>query len=288
MSLRIAILAGIIASLPCLSARAESAEKAEPAMRVLKTAEGIRFGLFGERPPAPAPTLFVFALDVDDMAKHAVYSQTGRGLADHGWLYVALDPPCHGEDQRKGEPAALAGWAHRVKNGQDLMAPFTKRCVQVLDHLVRERYADPKRVAVCGTSRGGFCALHFAAAEPRVLAVTCVSPVTNLLALSEFSGVTEMQVRPFNAAQLVDKLAGRAVWLSIGNDDSRVGTDDCIALARQLVATARRRQPDRRVVPVELVVGPADGHHGLADAYALATRFVLQQVPKAASSAARD
>ncbi len=256
-------------------------------MRVLKTPDGTRFGMFGEKPSSPAATLFVFAVGVDDMPK-SVYIETGRQLAEQGWLYVTLDPPCHGDDQPKGEPAALSGWAHRVKNGQELMAPFTKRCSQVLDYLVREGYTDANRVAACGTSRGGFCALHFAAAEPRVLAVTCVSPVTNLLVLEEFAGLTERQVRPLNALQLADKLAGRAVLLSIGNDDPRVGTDDCIAVARRLVSTARQRQPDRRVVPVELVVAPADGHHAVDDAYTLAGRFVLKQFPKPIAPAARN
>jgi dienelactone hydrolase len=278
-ALKVACSALVLVACLGLSALAAVTDPAQPAMRVLKTPQGTRFGLFGEKPSTPAPTLFVFAVGVDDMPK-SVYTETGRQLAEHGWLYVAIDPPCHGDDQPKGEPAALSGWAHRVKIGQELMTPFTKRCTQVLDYLVREGYTDPKRVAACGTSRGGFCALHFAAAEPRVLAVACVSPVTNLLALEEFSGLTEKQVQPLNALQLSDKLAGRAVWLSIGNADPRVGTDDCIALARRLTSTARQRQRDRRVVPVELVVGPADGHHAVDDAYTLAAQFVLKQLPK--------
>ncbi|GIT31209.1 MAG: hypothetical protein Ct9H300mP1_32550 [Planctomycetaceae bacterium] len=84
-------------------------------------------------------------------------------LARHGWLYVTLDPPCHGRDAKKGEPAALSGWAHRVKNGEDLVGPFTKRCRDVLDWLIARKYTDPDRIAAGGTSRGGFCALHFAA-----------------------------------------------------------------------------------------------------------------------------
>jgi dienelactone hydrolase len=145
-----------------------------------------------------------------------------------------------------------------------------------LDFLVAEGYTDPQRVAACGTSRGGFCALHFAAAEPRVRAVACISPVTNLLALREFAGVTEERARSVNVADLAEKLAGRAVWLGIGNDDQRVGTDECIATARRLVEAARARQPNA-VVPVELVVGPSDGHRAIDDAYTRAAQFVLEQ-----------
>ena len=67
-------------------------------MRVLQTDNGTRFGLFGERKKTSSPTFFVFATSVDDMNKYEVYSETGRELAKQGWLYVTLDPPCHGRD----------------------------------------------------------------------------------------------------------------------------------------------------------------------------------------------
>ena len=208
-------------------------------MRVLQTDNGTRFGLFGERTKTPAPTFFVFATSVDDMARHAVYSETGRELARHGWLYVTLDPPCHGHDAKKGEPATLSGWAHRVKNGADLMKPFVKRCRDVLDWLIAEKYTDPDRIAAGGTSRGGFCALHFSAAEPRVKAIVCVSPVTNPLVLREFAGLQADQTAGIDARSLADKLAGRPIWISIGNHDERVGTDDCIATCRRFAAASR-------------------------------------------------
>jgi dienelactone hydrolase len=252
-------------------------EDAPPEMHVMHTPGKTRFGLFGKRPVAPAPTLFVLAGGVDDMGKQPIYSETGRHLAKHGWLYVTVDIPCHGNDRRSGEPDGLPGWAHRIKAGQDLISPFTKRCTEVLDFLVAEGYTDPKQVAACGTSRGGFCALHLAAAEPRVRAVTCISPVTDLLVLREFAGLKPQQFETLNVVSLADKLAGRAIWLSIGNHDERVGTDECIAAARRLVAEMRRRHPDIKTVPVELVVSPADGHHAIDNAYGLAADFVRKQ-----------
>lgn len=255
-----------------------------PLMRLMATPGGTKFGLFGEKPAAPAPTLFIFATAIDGMGKEPenLYTSTGRAVARQGWMYVVLDPPCHGEDRKPGEPDALSGWAHRVKQGDDLMGPFARRCSDVLNFLVAERYADPERIAASGTSRGGFCALHFAAAEPRVRAVAAVSPVTNPLALSEFAGVTREQVQHIHYDALVDRLAGRAVWLSIGNDDARVDTGDCVALARKLVDATRRLKPEMKVVPVELIVGPSLGHRAIDDAYGLEAIFLLKQFPPAA------
>ncbi|MBC7820918.1 MAG: prolyl oligopeptidase family serine peptidase [Planctomycetaceae bacterium] len=255
---------------------AEDAKVPFPPMRLLKTADGTHFGLFSEKPAAPAATLFIFATGIDEMGNDPTryYTVTGRELAKDGWVYVVLDPPCHGYDRKEGEPAALMGWAHRVKAGQDLMEPFVKRCVAVLDHLIAEGYTDPDRVAASGTSRGGFCALHFAAGDPRVRAVTGVSPVTNPLALSEFKGVTDEQAKSININSLTDRLAGRTVWLSIGNHDQRVSTDDCVGLARKLVAATRRLKPELKVVPVELIVGPSAGHSAIDDAYKLEAQFL--------------
>lgn len=253
-----------------------------PPMRTLKTADGTRFGLFSEKPAAPAATLFIFASSIVEMGSDPAryYTQTGRDLAKDGWVYVVLDIPCHGEDQKEGEPGALQGWARRVKTGQDLMGPFVKRCSAVLDHLIAEGYTDPSRVAASGTSRGGFCALHFAAGEPRVRAVTGVAPVTNPLALSEFKGVTEEQAKSINIDSLTDRLAGRIVWLSIGNDDGRVSTDDCVRLARKLVAATRKLKPEMKVAPIELIVGPSEGHRAIDEAYPLEAQFLRKHFRK--------
>jgi len=244
-----------------------------PAMRVLQTDNGTRFGVFGERMKKPAPTFFVFATSVDDMARFDVYSKTGRELARQGWLYVTLDPPCHGRDAKNGEPAALSGWAHRVKNGEDLMGPFVNRCRDVLDWLIARKYTDPERIAAGGTSRGGLCALHFAAAVPRVKAMVCISPVTNPLALREFAGLKQEQTAGIDAGSLAGKLAGRPIWMSIGNHDQRVGTDDCIATSRRLAAASRKKHPDA-VSPVELIVAPSKGHTAIDHAYTRGARFI--------------
>ena len=92
--------------------------------------------------------------------------------------------------------------------------------------------------------------------------------------------MTAEQAAPHNVLAFADKLADRAVWLSIGNDDGRVNTGDCITVARSLVAQSRRRHPDQKTVPVELVVGPSEGHRAIEDAYSLAARFVAKHVPR--------
>src|SRR5436189_406062 len=85
---------------------AEDAKPTFPPMRLLKTADGTQFGLFSEKPAAPAATLFIFAGSIDEMGSDPArfYTQTGRELAKDGWLYVVIDPRCHGYDKKAGEP----------------------------------------------------------------------------------------------------------------------------------------------------------------------------------------
>ena len=76
-----------------------------------------------------------------------------------------------------------------------------------------------------------------------------------------------------DAGSLADRLAGRPIWISIGNRDERVGTDDCIATCRRLAAASRKKNPDA-VCPVELIVAPSKGHSAIDNAYTLAARFI--------------
>ena len=272
-------------------------------MRTLSTPSGVRFGLLGERGASPAPTLFVFAEKIGETLGE-YFNKCGRILARNGFLSVALHLPCHGEGRRAGEPSELNGWRARLERGEDFLSGFLARASAVLDHLIREGYTDPLRVAAGGTSRGGFAALHFAAAEPRVRCVAAFAPVTDLLALREFAGMERhaatnalavhlWRARPPLAARpgycrhgsaaygclallnLTEKLTGRPVWICIGNNDERVNTGSAIRFARGLVAAAVTRQVP---APVELHVMPTVGHTIHATAHDEATAWILQHI----------
>ena len=227
-------------------------------LRIERLPDGTRYALIGARPERPAPTLFVLQGEIDVARREPIYTEVARLLALHGFISVILDAPGHGEDQRPGEPPDLASWNWRVNQGQDLIGGFVARAKAVLDHLIQEKISDPDKVAACGTSRGGFLAFQLAAHEPRIRCVGGIAPVTDLLALREFNATTNRAAADTLAlANLAPRLAGRPVWISIGNNDARVSTDAAIALSRALVACA---PPDREIVPVELLVNAGPGH----------------------------
>ncbi len=270
-------MVGLILLISC-AGNARAADRAKPTL--LKTTTGVEFGLLGAKPAAPAPTLFVFANDINTTLADPAYNKVGQLLAQQGYLCVTLDAPAHGKDADPKHPSELSAWRERIEHGDDLVAGFTSHCAKVLDYLIAEGYTDPNRVAAAGTSRGGFLALHFAAADPRVRCVVGFAPVTNLMALSEFAGMTtEPAARALSLVNVADKLVGRPIWVCIGNDDRRVSTDDAIAFTRTAVRSAVDKQ---KPAAIELHVTTSQGHSVHPTAHAEAAGWIAARVSEAA------
>ena len=251
----------------------------EPALLQFTTPDGIEYGVWNSTPETKsAPTLFVLASTIETTLGQTYYRQCGNELAEHGWVCVTIDLPCHGKQAVAGEPAGLSGWSHRLANNEDVVAEFNVRLSKVLDHLIETGVTDPERIAACGTSRGGFLALHFAAHDQRVKCAAAFAPMTDPRVVNEFVANAE---HPFVATASVenqaDKLAGRPVWIVIGDQDERVGTDRALALAQKLTAVSREKKRDSRV---ELHVMPEPrGHTTPRGSSQRAADWILEQFP---------
>lgn len=203
-----------------------------------KTSDGIEFGMWGRRKGVRQPVLIVLGSAIDQVLESQYYRQCGSLLsAESGWLCVSVDLPCHGTRVRSGEAAGLDGWRQRVEKGENFVAPFNGRLSSVLDHLIGRGIADPERIAICGTSRGGYLAVQFAAHDKRVGAAVGFAPVTDLRALSEFRGMENSPLAgKLSLEHQAASLAKRHVWMVIGDRDERVSTDRAIACARRFSA----------------------------------------------------
>jgi dienelactone hydrolase len=245
---------------------------------IQQTAGGVRFGLLGSKGTTPAPTLFILAGSLEDALGNDDFAKVGRLLLKKGFVCVSVDVPCHGKDLKGSKQTGIAGWRERLENGQDLVLPFTKNVSAVLDHLIKEGITDGKRVAICGTSRGGFMAVHAAAAEPRIRCVAAFAPVTDLLALREFTGMEKnAPTRNLDLRKHADKLAGRSLWLCIGNNDQRVGTDQAIDFTRKVVAaSAAQKKP----ADLQLHVMDTIGHRIHASAHEEAAAWFAIRLAK--------
>lgn len=260
-----------------LSTGGTQAAEADRKVETHKTETGIVFGTWGSLPNEPAPTLFVLASTIHETLGDAYFRQCGNALSAKGYLLVSIDLPCHGKEHRDGEPAGLVGWRHRCEKNDDFVADSNKRLASVLDHLLSAGHTDAAKVAACGTSRGGYLALHFAAHDPRVKCVAAFAPVTELAALREFKGAEENDmVQSLTLNRQAGKLAGRAVWIIIGDQDARVGTDHAIDLAR-LTTKASLAKKLRSRVDLHVVAEPR-GHTTPTGAPEQSASWILRHI----------
>jgi len=253
--------------IPGLLSAADEPLKAE----ILHTPTGVRYGIWPQKPEQPAPTLFIFAGGMEDALNTDYFRQSGNQLAKQGYLCVSVDLPCHGQEVRAGEPAGIDGWRARGEQGEDFVAEATGRFQLVLDDLIARKLTDPEKIAACGTSRGGFMAVQFAAADSRIKAAAAFAPVTDLMQLREFASTEKRDF--FDTLSLhkqAKRLAGRAVWLIIGDRDDRVSTDASITFCRA-VTLASLKQEKPALVDLHIVSEP-QGHttpKGAAEAAAV-------------------
>ena len=249
----------------------------ETPLKLMQTTTGVEFGIWGQGNVKPAPTLFVLGNSIAGTIGDSYFRQAGNDLAQEGYISVSIDIPGHGTQEREGEAQGLAGWRERIDQGEDLVAETNRRLSEVLDYLIAEGITDPEKVAASGTSRGGFLAMHFAAADPRVKCVAAFAPVTDLIVLREFHGAEDNALMAsLSVSEQAAKLADRPVWIIMGDRDDRVGTDNSIALARKITATALAQGISPHV---ELHVLPEPkGHTTPAGAAAAAASWILRQM----------
>lgn len=241
------------------------------------TPTGVSYGVWGNPAAKAAPTLVMLSGTIESTLEKPYFRQCGNELSEVGFLVVSIDIPCHGDQVAEGQPAGLSGWSHRAARDEDFVGEFNSRMSQVLDHLIASGLTDPDRIAVGGTSRGGFLAIHFAAHDQRVKCAAGFAPVTDLSGLSEFRDIQEHPlVARLNLANQAEKLAGRPVWIIIGDRDERVGTQHAMDLAIRLSAAARERDIPSNV-QIQIMSEPR-GHSTPQGASKLAAEWVLRYV----------
>ena len=259
---------------------------AEPAVELHKTKAGTEFATWGPLPDQPKPTLFILASTMESALGSPYFRQCGNQMADAGYLLVSVDIPCHGKQHRPPEPTGLSGWAYRCEQGDDFVADNNRRLSQVLDELIAGGQTNPDYVGVCGTSRGGYLALQFAAHDPRVKGVAAFAPVTDLTVLNEFKSRSKNEmVQSLSMIRNADKLAGRPVWIVIGDRDVRVGTDEAIAVARRITQAGLEKGGPSQV-DLHVIAEPK-GHTVPKGSTDVAAKWFLKQVGTPDSSSAK-
>jgi pimeloyl-ACP methyl ester carboxylesterase len=225
-----------------------------------------------ERDPQPGLLLTFGMSRQSALGEHPHSIPAGAFLAA-GRRVVSFDLPCHGERiGRHGE--GITGMVAAFLAGDDPFTSFVADGAQAIDACLRHGLHAGGAVVVCGISRAGYCALRLAAADRRIAAVAALAPVTDWRQLHEWSATRE---RPEVAGLAIERcaqpLAGRPVYLAIGNRDERVGTASCLRFATRLWEAAAGNGAG---AGSELHIVDSAGH-ALADEWRLdGARFLLK------------
>ncbi len=156
-------------------------------------------------------------------------------------------------------PGDLAKLRDMVLQGPDPFEEFVTIARAVLKHCVDQKWAKPDRIVVTGISRYAYLAFRLMAADEQFKIGGGFAPVTDWRDLSEFGPQRDSkQIADLRLSLLADKLAGKKIFLSIGNHDERVSTLSCCHFFLDLNAANQKRGFDPSLV--DLFVTPDLGH----------------------------
>jgi acetyl esterase/lipase len=188
---------------------------------------------------------------------------------------VSFDLPNHGP-RRDQFGEGIQGWRNAWVAGEDRLAQAVEEAKAVVGWCVEHGRAEPGRVVVYGISRGGYLALRLLAADPRIAAAAAIAPVTDWRDLAEFSAEKGRQdLAALTLTRYATALAGKRIFVVIGNADDRVSTLSCcrLFLALEEANAGAPRHPS----PVEFHCAPmSQPGHVVDDSWRkLAADFLL-------------
>lgn len=207
----------------------------------------------------PLPSLFYFALSGRDSLAKDPYNQPVQFLQKHMFRSFSMDLPAH--ENQLSPTDALTVWAEDFSRGYNCLGEFLDKTSQAIDFAIRERFVDPKKLAIAGLSRGGLIAAHIAARDERFRFLLAFAPMTKLGVAKEFSHLREdPTVRSFDTLDLAQDLCNRHIRIYIGNRDTRVETRSCFEFAAALADKAYEKKI--RSPQIEFIMSPSTGQMG--------------------------
>ena len=220
--------------------------------------------------------LLTFASDRTAATTTDPYRLVSDVFLSQGHTVLSFDLPNH-DTQINEYGEGIAGMRNAFVAGQDPFQRFVVRGRAVIDHFIRQELAWPGRIAVSGTSRGGYMALRLMASDDRIAAGAGFAPVTDWRDLSEFEQDRNRDdVAALRLSCQSDALATRPVLMAIGNHDERVNTESCCRLYLDL-CDARRRN-GRNTGSLAFYCTDDPGHSCAADLYRKGADFLLEHL----------
>ncbi len=199
------------------------------------------------------PAFIYLALTGENSLNLDPYNQPVQFLQNYPINIYSWSLPGHGPELDERE--AMKYWYEMWKKGNDPIAPFLDESIKNIDHLISLGECDPQKIAVGGLSRGGYASLRLAAIDDRLKTIVGYAPLTSPSRLDEFGGESYAPLE-----NEVEKLVQKNIWLSIGNADTRVGSELAFQFVHKLAL--KNIEIGVRSPQVELHVKPSIGYRG--------------------------
>ena len=208
---------------------------------------------------APHPALLLsFSATRQMTLQTAPYDITAKLFTDAGHYVASFDLPNHGDGIDEYGDGLVGLWtAHAA--GADPFGRFIAQGRAVIDKCLAQGWGTADHIFACGVSRGGYCALRLMADDVRIQGVAALAPLVDWRSLSEFSAIQDQpELACLALVHWADQLAGRALYLTVGNHDHRVGTARCLHFASRLLETVDFSQPGSGTI--EIYINDSPGH----------------------------
>lgn len=181
-----------------------------------------------------------------------------------GYAVLSFDLPYHGE--RAGKHGQdMPGIVAALAAGDDPFKTFVADGMAAIDACLAKGIGAGGNILAWGESRGAYCAIRLAAADPRVSGVGGIAPVVDWRAVSEYAAIKERpEIAALALANWQASLVDKSIYLAIGNRDHRVDTRLCIQFALGLLETKDSATGSRSRVQIHVV--DAEGH-SIGDAW---------------------
>lgn len=212
----------------------------------------------GTQPAARQALLLSFSTTRQMSLQTAPYDITAKAFTAAGHSVVSFDLPNHGDAIDEYGEGLVGMWtAHAA--GADPFGRFIRQGRAVIDACLERGWGDPDHIFVCGVSRGGYCALRLMAADRRIQGVAALAPLVDWRSLAECAAVADrLQLAKLSLEHWTQQLAGRALYLAVGNHDHRVDTARCLRFALRLLEMADFSQP--HLSTTEIYINNSPGH----------------------------
>ncbi len=206
----------------------------------------------------PLPTVFYFAISAEESLTLDPFNQPVLPFLNEKARVFSITLPGHEHPHVKED--AMTYWQENLLKGNDLFSPFRNGVKALIYELIEKNIALSEKIGFMGLSRGGFAALHVSKVLEFNVPIVLFAPLLDLEQVQEFESMPKNILLDHMIGPYVSKYARDTIWMSIGNNDTRVGTKSAIAWFQSVCETALAE--GLRTPRIELHISPSIGYKG--------------------------